>query len=102
MTFEQAYVFGVLGATLCLFIWGRWRYDVVSVLALLAVAIPGIIDIDGVFAGFGHPAVITVAAVLAISKTLQGSSLIGKDCITSHWRDGFGMKQRCLGWAVTK
>ena len=77
MTLEQAYVFGVLGATLCLFIWGRWRYDVVSVLALLAVAIPGIIDIDGVFAGFGHPAVITVAALLAISKTLQGSSLIG-------------------------
>ncbi len=77
MTFEQAYVFSVLGATLCLFIWGRWRYDVVSVLALLAVAISGIIDIDGVFAGFGHPAVITVAAVLAISKTLQGSSLIG-------------------------
>ncbi len=77
MTFEQAYVFGVLGATRCLFIWDRWRYDVVSVLALPAVAISGIIDIGGVFARFGHPAVITVTAVLAISKTLQGSSLIG-------------------------
>jgi hypothetical protein len=51
--------------------------DAVSVLALLAVAIPGTIDIDGVFTGFGHPAVITVATVLAFSNTLQGSSLIG-------------------------
>lgn len=76
MTFEQTYVFGVLAATLCLFIWGRWRYDVVSVLALLAVAIPGIVNLDSVFAGFGHPAVITVASVLVISKTLQGTSLI--------------------------
>lgn len=77
MTFAQAYVFCVLGATLCLFIWGRWRCVVVSVLALLAIAITGIIYINGVFAGFGHPAVITITAVLAISKTLQGSSLIG-------------------------
>lgn len=77
MTFEQGYVFAVLAATLGLFIWGRWRYDVVSVLSLLAVTIPGIIDAQSAFAGFGHPAVITVAAVLAISKTLQSSRLVG-------------------------
>ena len=77
MTIEQAYVFAVLGATLGLFIWGKWRYDVVSVLALLAVAIPGIIDVGQAFAGFGHPAVITVAAILIISKTLQSGGIIG-------------------------
>jgi len=77
MTIEQGYVFAVLGATLGLFIWGKWRYDVVSVLALLAVAIPGIIDVGQAFAGFGHPAVITVAAILIISKTLQSGGIIG-------------------------
>ena len=77
MTFDQGYVFAVLAATLGLFVWGRWRYDVVSVLALLAVGIPGIISVQEAFAGFGHPAVITVAAILVISKTLQGSGIIG-------------------------
>ena len=77
MTIEQAYVFAVLGATLGLFIWGKWRYDVVSVLALHAVAIPGIIDVGQAFAGFSHPAVITVAAILINSKTLQSGGIIG-------------------------
>ncbi|MEL0018706.1 MAG: SLC13 family permease [Rickettsiales bacterium] len=77
MTVEQSYVFAVLAATLGLFIWGKWRYDVVAVLALLAVGIPGIVTAKDVFAGFGHPAVITVAAVLVISKTLQASGFVG-------------------------
>ena len=78
MTAEQAYVFGVLAMTLGLFAWGKWRYDVVAVLALLAVTVPGVIDAAQAFAGFGHPAVITVAAVLVISKTIQGSGLISQ------------------------
>ncbi len=77
MTVEQSYVFAVLAATLGLFIWGKWRYDVVAVLALLAVGIPGIVTAKDVFAGFGHPAVITVGAVLVISKTLQASGFVG-------------------------
>ncbi len=77
MTVEQSYAFAVLAATLGLFIWGKWRYDVVAVLALLAVGIPGIVTAKDVFAGFGHPAVITVAAVLVISKTLQASGFVG-------------------------
>jgi hypothetical protein len=43
-------------------------------LALLAVAIPGIINIDGVFAGFGHPAVITVTAVLAYQQDCKAAA----------------------------
>ena len=70
VTIEQAYVFAILGATLCLFIWEKWRYDVVSVLARLAVAIPGIIDFGQAFAGFGYLAVITDAATPINSKTL--------------------------------
>ena len=46
-------------------------------LALLAVAIPGIIDVGQAFAGFGHPAVITVAAILINSKTIQSGGITG-------------------------
>ncbi len=77
MTFPQIYIFAVLAATLTLFIWGRWRYDIVALLALLAVVIGGLIPPEKAFDGFGHPAVITVAAVLVISKAIQNSGLIG-------------------------
>ena len=30
MTGEQLIVFGVLAATLVLFVWNRWRYDLVA------------------------------------------------------------------------
>ncbi|MBT5030882.1 MAG: SLC13 family permease [Proteobacteria bacterium] len=77
MTLEQVYVFAILAVTLGLFIWGRWRYDVVALLALLAVIICGIVPATAAFEGFGHPAVITVAAVLIISRSLQSSGIIG-------------------------
>ena len=78
MTWEQIYVFAVLAVTLTLFIWGRWRYDVVALLALVAVLLAGIVPAHQAFVGFGHPAVITVAAVLVISRTIQNSGLIGR------------------------
>jgi len=77
MSFHLIYIFAVLAATLTLFIWGRWRYDIVALMALLAVVAGGLIPAAQAFSGFGHPAVITVAAVLVISKAIQNSGLIG-------------------------
>ncbi|MEC8171964.1 MAG: hypothetical protein VX090_01150 [Pseudomonadota bacterium] len=45
-------------------------------MALLAVAIHGIIDVGQAFARFGHPAVITVAAIHINSETLQSGGII--------------------------
>lgn len=73
---QQIIVFTVLALALTLFIWGRWRYDVVALLALLAVTVTGIIPGDQAFAGFGHPAVITVAAVLVVSRGLRNSGVV--------------------------
>jgi len=78
MTLDQALILIVLFGTLGLFIWGRWRYDVVALLALLAVAILGLVPSNLVFSGFGHPAVITVAAVLVISQALTNSGAVDK------------------------
>lgn len=73
---EHIIVFVTLGITLLLFVWDKWRYDVVAVLALLFLVIYGIIPPENAFAGFAHPAVITVAAVLLISRGLQASGFV--------------------------
>ncbi len=61
---------------LMLFIWGRWRYDLVALAALLLVFICGLAPPEQLFLGFGHPAVITVAAVLVISRGLLNAGVI--------------------------
>lgn len=73
---EQLIIFGVLAATLALFVWNRWRYDIVALVALLVVALAGLVPPDQVFSGFGHPAVITVAAVLVISRGLLNAGVV--------------------------
>ena len=76
MTGDQALAFGILAATFILFVWARWRYDVVALLALLAVTLTGLVSPTEAFAGFAHPAVLTVAAVLVISRALQNAGIV--------------------------
>jgi len=76
MTGDQVMIFGVLLLALIFFVWGRWRYDIVSLLVLLTAAIVGLIPWDQAFLGFGHPAVITVAAVLVASRGLLNSGVV--------------------------
>ncbi len=66
----------ILLCALLLFLWGRWRHDVVAFLSLIVAVVLGVVDVEGAFSGFGHPAVITVAAVLVISRALQLSGVI--------------------------
>ena len=66
----------ILAATMVLFIWNKWRYDVVAVSALMASLATGIVEVERAFTGFGHPAVITVAAVLVMSQALQQSGIV--------------------------
>lgn len=75
-TAAETYVFLVLAATLVLFLWGRWRYDVVALMALLAVGVAGVVPARELFLGFGHPAVITVAAVLVVSQGLSNAGVV--------------------------
>lgn len=78
MTFEQGLIFAILIASMGLFIWGRWRHDVVALGALLACVIVGIVPDRDAFAGFGHPAVITVACVLVLSHGLQRTGAVNR------------------------
>lgn len=73
---DEIIVFGVLIAAYILFVVNRWRYDVVALLALLVLAITGIVPASEAYRGFGHPAVVTVAAVLILSRALQNSGVV--------------------------
>ncbi|HEY9037466.1 MAG TPA: SLC13 family permease [Roseovarius sp.] len=76
MTTPQWLIFSILAATLGLFLWGRFRHDVVALAALMACVIAGLVPGADAFAGFGHPAVITVACVLVLSQGLQNTGAV--------------------------
>ncbi|MFQ5956018.1 MAG: SLC13 family permease [Kiloniellales bacterium] len=76
MTYEQAAVFLILGGLLPAFVWGIWRYDVVALAGLVVAVAAGVVPLEEAFSGFGHPAVVTVAAVLVISRGLANSGAI--------------------------
>jgi len=73
---DQIFIFAVLIAALALFVWGRWRHDLVALAALLAAVFWGLVPAGDAFAGFGHPAVITVACVLVLGQGLQLSGAV--------------------------
>ena len=74
--FDQIIILGLLILMVGLFIWGRWRYDAISLGVLSVFVLLGYIQPEEAFNGFSHPAVITVALVLLISKGLERSGFI--------------------------
>jgi di/tricarboxylate transporter len=78
MTYDQGIVFAIILGAMVMFVWNRVRYDIVGLTALLVAVFAGVVPSDDAFDGFGHAAVITVAAVLVISKALQNSGLIDR------------------------
>jgi di/tricarboxylate transporter len=86
MSIDQIAIFFIIILTFILFVWGKWRYDIVSIIALCILYIADLLlggeksnlvmDSSNLFSGFGHPAVITVAAVLIISQALRNSGVV--------------------------
>jgi di/tricarboxylate transporter len=82
MTTDQITIVAILVITMAMFIWGRWRHDMVAAGALLACVFFGLLPGAQAFEGFGHPAVITVACILILSRGLQTSGAV--DIITDR------------------
>ncbi len=76
MSQDQITLLAVLGGTVAMFLWGRWRHDMVALASLLLCVLFGLVGSAEAFAGFGHPAVITVACVLVLSQGLQNSGAV--------------------------
>jgi di/tricarboxylate transporter len=76
MTTDQAIAFGIVGAVMAAFLWGRLRYDVVAALALLAGLATGVVAPEDAFAGFGDDIVIIVASALVVSAAVSRSGVV--------------------------
>ena len=76
MTHNQVVIMAIIAASIGMFLWGRWRHDMVAVGALVACVLFGLVGPQEAFAGFGHPAVVTVACVLVLSRSLQISGAV--------------------------
>ena len=76
MSLPQILLFAVLAAMMGLFVWGRFRHDVVALAALMTCVVAGLVPAEQAFAGFGHPAVITVACVLVLSQGLHNTGAV--------------------------
>jgi di/tricarboxylate transporter len=76
ITTDQALIFTILILVIGLFIWDRWRFDLVALLALLACVMAGLVKPAEAFNGFGDPVVTTVACILVISAAIGRSGFI--------------------------
>ena len=76
MTPSQFAIIAIILATIGMFIWGKWRHDMVAAGSLLACVFAGLVPGAEAFQGFGHPAVITVACVLVLSHGLQTTGAV--------------------------
>ncbi|MCB2040108.1 MAG: SLC13 family permease, partial [Rhodoferax sp.] len=79
---DQSLILVILLLTVAMFLWGRWRHDMVAAGSLLACVLTGLLPATEAFAGFGHPAVISVACVLVLSRGLQLSGAV--DALARH------------------
>jgi len=76
MTQDQSILVALLLLIWVLFLWGRWRYDVVAMLGLLVATVAGVVPASAAFSGFAHPATITVAMVLILGRGLQNAGAV--------------------------
>ena len=74
---DQFILSSTLIGLLFAFIWGKFRYDALTIAALMLLITMGVIPASDAFLGFSHPAVLTVALVLVISQGLKNSGLTG-------------------------
>jgi di/tricarboxylate transporter len=75
MTLHQAFAFAIVAGMMALFVWGRLRYDLVAMLALLASVAAGIVPADRAFTGFGDDIVVIVATALLVSAAVAKSGI---------------------------
>ena len=76
MTYEQTFLFSLLGVVFGFLVWGRVRYDLVAFSALIIAVIAGVVPANQAFEGFGQEAVIIIALVLIVSRALTNAGAV--------------------------
>ncbi|MBS9720564.1 SLC13 family permease [Tianweitania sp. BSSL-BM11] len=76
MTFPQICSFAVIALMMVAFVWGRFRYDLVAAVALLASIAVGIVKPEDAFSGFSDDIVIIVGSALLVSAGVARSGIM--------------------------
>lgn len=76
MTHQQALAFGLVLVTIASFIWGRFRYDVIALLSLMAGVALGVVPAKSAFDGFSNDVVVIIGAALVVSAGFARSGVI--------------------------
>lgn len=78
LTMDQTAAIAIVVIMLAVFIWDKWRYDVVAMGALLAGLIVGVVPQDNAFVGFSDQVVVVMASVLVVSKAIARSGVLDR------------------------
>lgn len=76
MTTQQILSFGIIAGAILMFAWGRFRYDLVSLVALLLAVSVGVVPIKNAFTGFTSDVVIIIASALILSAAVGRSGVL--------------------------
>ncbi|MEN3147719.1 SLC13 family permease [Neorhizobium sp. IRAMC:178] len=76
MTTQQILAFSVIAIMMAVFIWDRFRYDVVACCALVLAVVLGVVPVDKAFSGFSDDIVIIVGSALVVSAGVARSGIV--------------------------
>lgn len=76
MTTPQILAFGLIFLMMAAFVWGRWRYDLVAVAALLAAVAVGVVAPSEAFSGLSDDIVVIVGSALVVSAAVARSGVM--------------------------
>ncbi len=76
MTTQQILAFAVIAVMMAVFIWDRFRYDVVACCALVLAVTLGVVPTDQAFSGFSDDIVIIVGSALVVSAGVARSGIV--------------------------
>ena len=76
MTLQQGLAFGLVGLTIVAFIWGRFRYDLIACVALVAGLAVGVIPAESAFDGFRNDVTVIIACALIVSAAFSRSGIV--------------------------
>src|SRR6201991_4696208 len=68
--------FALVAGAIATFAWGRFRYDLVSLLALLIGVAIGVVPVKSAFTGFTSDVVVVIASALVVSAAVAKSGVV--------------------------
>jgi len=76
VSLQQGLAFALVAATIAAFVWGRFRYDLVALAALLAGVAIGVIPAKQAFDGFRNDVTVIIACALLVSAAFARSGVV--------------------------